>query len=326
MIITRSPLRLSIGGGGTDLASYYREHEGFLVALAIDKHVYVSLQRLLQHGILLKYSRLELVDTVADIQHPIIRECLSLLEVYENRLEITSVADIPSGTGLGSSGSFATALLKALHILHNRHVDPMTLAEQACHVEIDRLGEPIGKQDQYIAAYGGLTELTFHKDDTVTARSLPVPPSVIEDMHENLCLFFTGKTRAAGSILKEQNDRSHAADQGVIENLHRVKAMGYEIRDTFLKGDLGVWGEIMLEHWTAKKKRSSAMSTPQIDEAYETALANGAIGGKVVGAGGGGFLLFYADDPRRLRNAMLKHGMPEVRVRMDIEGTRVLSR
>lgn len=326
MIITRSPLRLSIGGGGTDLPSYYQEHEGFLVALAIDKHVYVSLQRLLQHGILLKYSRLELVDRVADIQHPIIRECLSMLGMEENRLEITSVADIPSGTGLGSSGSFTTALLKALQLLLNRHVDPMTLAEQACHVEIDRLGEPIGKQDQYIASVGGLTEFTFHKNGSVTAASLQTPTSVFEDINENLCLFFTGKTRTAGSILKEQDERSKAADPSVTANLHRVKAMGYDIREAFVKGDLGRWGEIMLEHWTEKKKRSSAMSTPQIDEAYETALANGAIGGKVVGAGGGGFLLFYAEDPRKLRQAMAKHNMPEVRVRMDLEGTKVLSR
>lgn len=326
MIITRSPLRLSIGGGGTDLASYYREHEGYLVAMAIDRHVYVSLQRLLQPGILLKYSRLELVDNVDAIQHPIIRECLDLGDLREDRLEITSVADIPAGTGLGSSGSFTTALLKAIHILKNRHVDPGELAEQACTIEIDRLGEPIGKQDQYIAAFGGLTEFTFGRDGRVETRSLPVPNSVYGELDENVLLFFTGKTRSASNILREQDSKTKAADADIVANLNRVKAMGYDIRDAFLRGDLGTWGEVMLEHWTEKKKRSVAMSTPAIDEAYDVAIRNGAVGGKVVGAGGGGFLLFYAHDPRRLREAMAPLGMQEVRVRMEVEGTKVLSR
>ena len=326
MIITRSPLRLSIGGGGTDLPSYYREHEGYLIAMAIDRHVYVSLQRVLQPGILLKYSRLELVDSVDAIQHPIIRECLNFADLRESRLEITSVADIPAGTGLGSSGSFTTALLKAIHILQNRHVNPGELAEQACEIELDRLHEPIGKQDQYIAAFGGLTEFTFERDGHVSVKSLPVKASVYDDLHENVLLFFTGKTRSASQILVEQDNKTKGSDAQIIANLNRVKQMGYDIRQAFVRGDLRVWGEIMLEHWTTKKQRSSSMSTPQIDEAYEVALRNGAIGGKVVGAGGGGFLLFYADDPRRLRQAMAPLRMEEVRVRMDIEGTKVIVR
>jgi D-glycero-alpha-D-manno-heptose-7-phosphate kinase len=326
MIITRSPLRLSIGGGGTDLPSYYREHGGYLIAMGIDRHVYVSLQRLLQPGILLKYSRLELVDSVDAIQHPIIRECLDATGTREDSLEITSVADIPAGTGLGSSGSFTTALLRALHILHRRHIDPAQLAELACEIEIDRLGEPIGKQDQYIAAFGGLTEFTFDRDGSVTAQSLPVAPSVFADLDEHVCMFFTGRTRSASKILQEQDSKSKANDADIAANLHRVKAMGYDIREAFLAGDLRRWGEIMREHWITKKQRSSAMSTPAIDEAYDLAMKNGAIGGKLVGAGGGGFLMFYAENPGKLRAAMAPLGMQDVRVRVDIEGTKVLSR
>ena len=327
MIITRSPLRISIGGGGTDLPSYYREHEGFLVAMAIQKHVYVSLQRTLDPGLLLKYSRLERPDSVAEIHHPIIRESLLALGLEgETALEITSVADIPAGTGLGSSGSFATALLRALHILKRTHIDPGALAELACHIELDRLGEPIGKQDQYIAAFGGLTAFTFGRDGRVAAQSLAVSAATMEDLQDNTLMFFTGRTRSAGAILAEQDRKSRAADAAMLANLDRVKALGYETRDAFLAGDLARWGEIMREHWEAKKRRSTGMSSPQIDEWYDLAMKSGAIGGKLVGAGGGGFLLFYADDARRLRRAMAGAGLQEVRLHVDVEGTKVLDR
>ena len=327
MIITRSPLRISIGGGGTDLPSYYREHEGFLVAMAIQQHVYVSLQRTLDPGLLLKYSRLERPATVADIRHPIIRESLQCLGLDdEHSLEITSVADIPAGTGLGSSGSFATALLKALHILKRQHIDPGALAELACHIELDRLAEPIGKQDQYIAAFGGLTAFTFGRDGRVVAESLPVSATTMEDLQDNTLMFFTGRTRSAGAILAEQDRRSKAADAGMRANLDQVKALGYATRDAFLAGELGRWGEIMRAHWEAKKQRSAGMSSPQIDEWYDLARRSGAVGGKLVGAGGGGFLLFYADDAKRLRAAMRGAGLQEVRLHVDVEGTKVLDR
>jgi len=327
VIITRSPLRISIGGGGTDLPSYYREREGFLVAMAIQKHVYVSLQRTLDPGLLLKYSRLERPDSVAEIRHPIIRESLLALGLEgETALEITSVADIPAGTGLGSSGSFATALLRALHILKRTHIDPGALAELACHIELDRLGEPIGKQDQYIAAFGGLTAFTFGRDGRVAAHSLAVSAATMEDLQDNTLMFFTGRTRSAGAILAEQDRKSRAADAAMLANLDRVKALGYETRDAFLAGDLARWGEIMREHWEAKKRRSTGMSSPQIDEWYDLAMKSGAIGGKLVGAGGGGFLLFYADDARRLRRAMTGAGLQEVRLHVDVEGTKVLDR
>jgi D-glycero-alpha-D-manno-heptose-7-phosphate kinase len=326
MIITRSPLRISIGGGGTDLPSYYLGHEGFLVAMAIAKHVYISLHRRFSPGMLLRYSEIERPEQTSAIRHPIIREALAVTGVDEPNLEISSMADVPAGTGLGSSGSFTTALLKALHIHQKRHIDTAELAELACHIELDRLGEPIGKQDQYIAAFGGLTAFTFGRDGRVHAESLAISDRTYEDLDENLLMFFTGQTRSAGAILKEQDQKSKGADQGMIDNLNRVKELGYRTRDAFLKGDLGTWGEIMLEHWEAKKKRSGGMSNPEIDERYDLALKNGAIGGKLVGAGGGGFLLFYAREPRRLREAMTKAGLSELRVHMDVEGTRVLTR
>lgn len=325
MIITRSPLRISIGGGGTDLPSYYQEHGGFLVAMALTKHVYISMQRKFDPGITLKYSQIENVESIDDIRHPIIREALKLVGIRETDLEITSVADVPAGTGLGSSGSFTTALLKALHIFAKRHIDTQALAEMACHIEIDLLGEPIGKQDQYIAAFGGLTAFTFEKGGVV-AESLPVAESVLEDLEDNVLMFFTGRTRSASNILKEQDQKSKGADQSMIDNLHRVKQLGYDTRQAFLDGNLGRWGEIMLEHWQAKKMRSGGMSNPQIDEWYDLAMKNGAIGGKLVGAGGGGFLLFYADNPGRLRTAMSRAGLKELFVHMDVEGTKVVSR
>lgn len=326
MIITRSPLRISIGGGGTDLASYYLEHAGFLVAMAITKHVYISLHRKFDPGIMLRYSQIERVSGADEVNHPIIREALRITGVNDCNIEITSMAEVPAGTGLGSSGSFTTALLKALYIYQKRHIEIGDLAELACHIEIDRLGEPIGKQDQYIAAFGGLTAFTFEKDGTVIPESLSISDATHEDLATNVLMFFTGRTRSASEILSEQDQKSRRADKGMIDNLHRVKELGYRTRDAMLKGTLKTWGEIMREHWEAKKKRSSSMTNPKIDEYYDLALKNGAIGGKLVGAGGGGFLLFYAEDARRLRETMTKVGLEELRFRMDVEGTRVMSR
>jgi D-glycero-alpha-D-manno-heptose-7-phosphate kinase len=326
MIIARSPLRISIGGGGTDLPSYYRHHTGHLIAMAITKRVYISLHRKADPGILLRYSQIERVDEPKDIVHPIIREALQITGVCDRNLEITSMAEVPAGTGLGSSGSFTTALLKALYIHQMRHIDARELAELACHIEIDRLGEPIGKQDQYIAAFGGLTAFTFNTDGSVVAESLSVPDDTREDLADNVVMFFTGRTRSASGILREQDSKTKGANQAMVENLHRVKELGYETRKAFLTGSLKTWGEIMREHWEAKKKRSADMSSPYIDECYELALKNGAIGGKLVGAGGGGFLLFYAEHVRRLREAMSKVGLEELRFGMDVEGTKVVSR
>lgn len=324
MIITRSPLRITLGGGGTDLPSYYREHGGFLIAAAIDKYVYVTALRPFAEGIFLKYSKLEHVATIDDVQHPIIREALRMVGFKTPQIEITTMADIPSGTGLGSSGSFTTALLKALFAHRRRLLHPNELAELACAIEIDRLGEPIGKQDQYAAAYGGVTCFTFNPDGTVEAMPLQTKMRALFDLEDNLLLFFTGFSRSAGSILQDQKTRSEAANPEMLQNLHYVKELGERSRVALERGQTALFGELMHEHWEHKKRRSSGMSNPRIDEWYELGRKNGAIGGKLVGAGGGGFLLFYSEDHRRLREAMAMAGLEEVRFRFDFEGTKAL--
>jgi D-glycero-alpha-D-manno-heptose-7-phosphate kinase len=324
MIIARSPLRITLGGGGTDLPSYYQEHEGFLIAAAIDKYVYVTVMRPFKPGIYLKYSQLEQVETAAEVHHPIIREAISMLGFRTPQIEITTLADIPAGTGLGSSGSFTTALLKALYAHRKRLIHPAELAEQACHIEIDRLREPVGKQDQYIAAFGGVTCFRFQKDGKVAAEPLGLGMETLFELEDNLLLFFTGFSRSAGSILQDQQTRTREHDDVMLRNLHHVKELGYRSQKALLEGKPALFGELMHEHWQHKKSRSRSMSNPQIDEWYELGRGNGAIGGKVVGAGGGGFLMFYASDRTRLRRAMARAGLEEVRFRFDFEGTKVL--
>lgn len=324
MIIARSPLRITLGGGGTDLPSYYRENEGFLVSAAIDKYVYVTVMRPFTEGIYLKYSQLEHVQKIAEVKHPIIREALQMLGFRTPQVEITTLADIPSGTGLGSSGSFTTALLKALYTHRKRHLHQEELAELACHIEINRLGEPIGKQDQYIAAVGGVTCFTFHKDDKVTATPLGISMDTMFDLEDNLLLFFTGFARSASGILKDQNVRSQKNDAEMLANLHYVKELGYRSKDALESGNTELFGELMHEHWEHKKRRSGGMSNPKIDEWYELGMKNGAVGGKLVGAGGGGFLMFMAHDRNRLRHTMAAAGLEEVRFRFDFEGAKVV--
>jgi D-glycero-alpha-D-manno-heptose-7-phosphate kinase len=324
LIIARSPLRITLGGGGTDLPSYYREHEGFLVAAAIDKYVYVTVMRPFAPGIYLKYSQLEQVERTTDVKHPILREAIDMLGFRTPQVEITTLADIPAGTGLGSSGSFTTALLKTLYTHRKRHINQDELAELACTIEIDRLREPIGKQDQYIAAYGGITCFTFHKDDKVSAVPLKIGMDTLFDLEDNLLLFFTGFSRTAGSILKDQKTRTQQSDVEMLKNLHFVKELGIQSRDALEAGDTTRFGELMHEHWEHKKRRSGGMSNPQIDAWYDLAMKNGAVGGKLVGAGGGGFLMFYAEDRNRLRRAMASVELEEVRFRFDFDGTKVV--
>lgn len=323
MIITRSPLRITLGGGGTDLSSYYRSHEGFLIAAAIDRYVYVTVTRPFTPGIYLKYSELEHVEKIDEVKHRIIREALTILDLKTPQIEITTLADIPAGTGLGSSGSFATALLKALYVHRKRNLQPQELAELACHIEIDRLGEPIGKQDQYIAAFGGVTCFTFKQDDSVVVEPLKMSMDTLFDLEDNLLLFFTGFSRSASGILKDQDTRSRNNDADMMKNLHYVKDLGYRSREALESGATTRFGELMHEHWEHKKRRSGGMSNPKIDEWYELGMSNGAIGGKLVGAGGGGFLMFYAAERNRLRHAMRAAGLEEVRFRFDFEGTKV---
>src|SRR5882724_13108195 len=325
MIITRSPLRISLGGGGTDLPSYYREHSGFLIAAAIDKYVYINVHRRFVDGFLLKYSHLEEAATIEDIKHPIIREALKLVDIQERNLEITSMADIPAGTGLGSSGSFTTALLKAFHALKKNLVHPAELAEQACCIELEKLGEPIGKQDQYISAYGGITSFRFMPDGRVEAAPLKVSEETLFNLEDNLLLFFTGYSRSASAILKEQDDRSKKSDQEMIDNLHLMKDLGRQSQAALEAGDLHEFAHLMDVHWQRKKERTSQMSNHQSNEWYDCAMTNGALGGKLIGAGGGGFLMFYADDKARLRHALRSQGLTEVRFRFDFEGTKIVN-
>ena len=324
MIIARSPLRISLGGGGTDLPSYYREHEGFLIAAAINKYIYVTINRPFLEGIFLKYSEIESVKNISDVKHKIIREILLLENLKTPQIEITTLADIPAGTGLGSSGSFTTAFIKALYAYRNRHIHQEELAELACHVEIDRLGEPIGKQDQYIAAIGGITSFAFHKDDRVISAPVNLSMGTLFDLEDNLLLFFTGFARSASNILKDQKVRSEKNDKDMIDNLHYVKDLGYRSKAALEDGDTNLFGELMHEHWENKKRRSSGMSNPDIDNWYNLAMKNGAIGGKLVGAGGGGFLMFMAKDKAKLRKVMKENGLEEVRFKFDFEGTKVI--
>lgn len=325
MIIARSPLRICLGGGGTDLPSYYRDHTGFVIAAAIDKYVYITLHQTFGEELILKYSKMERVKSVDEVQHPLIREALRLTGLTTPCLEITSMADIPAGTGLGSSGSFTTALLVALHRLNRNLVQPNELAEQACHIEIDVLKEPVGKQDQYIAAYGGLTCFRFLPNDKVEAWPLSISKETLYNLEDNLLLFFTGFSRAASDVLKEQDQKSKQNDKEMIDNLHFVKELGLRSQQALEAGNLAQFADLMNVHWEHKKKRSSKMSNPQIDAWYEAGRKNGALGGKLIGAGGGGFLMFYAADRVRLRHAMGEAGLQEVRFRFDLDGSTVLA-
>jgi D-glycero-alpha-D-manno-heptose-7-phosphate kinase len=268
---------------------------------------------------------MEKVKRINEIMHPIIRESLKLFDMENDFLEITSMADIPAGTGLGSSGSFTTALLKALHAHKKHFIHPKDLAEQACDIEINKLDEPVGKQDQYISAYGGIVCFEFSKSGSVNAYPLRLDKETLYDLEDNLLLFFTGFCRSASEILREQHHRSKKNDKEMFKNLHFIKELGIESKKALEKGNLTKFGKLMDVHWENKKKRSGRMSNPNINRWYEMAIKNGAVGGKLIGAGGGGFLMFYASDKTKLRHVMMKEGLEEVRFRFDFEGTKIIA-
>ncbi|MFA6029798.1 MAG: galactokinase [Elusimicrobiota bacterium] len=324
MIICRSPLRISLGGGGTDLPSYYERRGGFVLSAAIDKYVYITLHDTFDENLIIKYSKLEKVSRREEIRHDIIREAFLLLDVQQRNLELASMADIPAGTGLGSSGSFTTALLKALHAHRKDVISPRQLADEAVEIELGRLKEPIGKQDQYIASFGGVTCFEFRKDARVDVAPLRATQETLFNLEDDLLLFFTGYSRSASDILREQDDKTKVDEAAMLENLDFVKELGLRTKAALEGGRVRELGEIMDVHWKRKKQRSGGMTNPRIDEWYEIARRNGALGGKLVGAGGGGFLLFLAEDKARLRDAMHKGGLKEVRFRFDYEGSKVV--
>jgi len=319
VIFSRAPLRVSLGGGGTDLASYYEEHGGFVVSGAIDKYVYMLAHTVFQKRYRMKYSEIEEVDQVSEIRHPILRE--SLLRHWRgNPLEIASVADVPAGTGMGSSGAFTVCLLKVLAHARSTSISQNALAEAACEIEIDVLGEPIGKQDQYVAAHGGICAYTFHTDGTVEVEPLELLPETLRRLKDHLLLFYTGEARSASKILFDQDTRSRLGDSEILANLHRTKRMGYESRDLLLAGDLDSYAKLMDEHWQNKRKRSDGMANERIDRLYDLALESGALGGKLVGAGGGGFLLLFAPHPEETRQALVSVDAPELPFEFEFGG------
>ena len=321
MIIVRSPLRISIAGGGTDIPSYYKLNESYFISAAINKYIYVSITKPFEKGIYLKYSKSEKVKSVKLIKHKIIKEVLKK-EKNINQLEITTLTDIPARTGLGSSGSFTTCLIKSLSSYNKKFIDKAELAEEACNIEINKLKQPSGKQDQYISVYGGITEFKINKKGLVTPNSLNLKNEIIEKLEDNLLLYFTGFSRSSSKILNEQNNKTIMKNSKIIQNLNFVKHLAYEIKKTLIKGNLKSFGYLMHEHWKYKVSRSNRMSNNEINKYYNFALENGALGGKLVGAGGGGFLLFYTESPSKLRHALKKTKLKEIRFKFDFEGVK----
>lgn len=332
MIIAKAPLRISIGGGGTDLPSYYQNYGSMFISAAINKYVYISVHPIFMRDIILKYSEVERVSHVDQIKHPLIREVMRKTQVT-SAVEICSFADIPAGTGLGSSGSFTVSLLKALYTHRGVIHDAMTIGEDACQIEIERLKSPVGKQDQYIAALGGINRFDIDCSGAVRVSPLQIDPSVLIDLEEHLLLFFTGFSRSANVLLKEQDDKTkffqkkienEPQENEIIQNLNFVQKLAYEIETALLKGQLDEFAKLMNVHWEYKKKRSENISNSVINSWYELAMKNGALGGKLIGAGGGGFLMFLAEDKRKLRQSMRDSGLVDVPFRFDHLGTQVV--
>jgi D-glycero-alpha-D-manno-heptose-7-phosphate kinase len=326
MIVSRAPVRFSLGGGGTDLPSYAKEHGGFLVASAIDKYVFVCAHKRFDDQIRLAYSKTEQVDSVEKIEHRIYREALRFTGLGPG-LELHSMADMPANSGLGSSSTFTVAALNALHAYKREYVPTKQLADEACHIEIDVLKEPIGKQDQYIAAYGGVTAFTFHKDGSVDAERIPMRDETMMDLEANLLIFYSGIERSASQVLSEQKKTITENKDDAVNRMHRIKQLGYDTKKLLEDGTIDLYGELLHEHWTNKRKLASNMTTSAIDEHYEAARKAGAIGGKLMGAGGGGFFMLYArpSEKRRVYEALVARGLRHTRFRFDFDGARILA-
>jgi D-glycero-alpha-D-manno-heptose-7-phosphate kinase len=326
MIITRTPFRITLGGGGTDLPSYYEKYGGFIFSAGLDKYMYIDLNRSVADDLIrVKYSKSETVERVNELQHDIAREILHQTGVEKN-IEVSSLADIPAGTGLGSSSCYGVGLLHAIHTMKRDYVPLGQLAEEDFRIEANTLKRPIGKQDPYTAAFGGLTVLEIAKDGTVETRKANVSYEVADELNKNILIFFTGKTRSADEILREQEKGAKEEKASVIDSMHYIKEIGYQILEAVESGNIDVVGRKFHEHWQYKKKISSKMSNPEFDRIYDAARESGALGGKISGAGGGGFFTFYVPDQQRaFREKMRELGLREMRYRFDFEGSKVLT-
>jgi D-glycero-alpha-D-manno-heptose-7-phosphate kinase len=326
MIVSRAPVRFSLGGGGSDLPSYCSEHGGFVVSAAVDKFVFVCVARRFYDTIRLAYSETETVESVDEIRHRIFRAALKGMG-FTGGLEIHSLADVPANTGLGSSSSFTVALLNGLHAFRRESVPAEQLAREACQLEIDVLKEPIGKQDQYIAAHGGISAMTFHPDGRVDVERLNLREEVIDELETRLLIFYSGVERAASSVLVQQAGSIVENRDAAVERMHRIKALGHETRRILLAGELDSYGEMLHEHWTQKRRLAAGMSDVAIDEHYEAARRAGAIGGKLMGAGGGGFFMFYVrpTERRRVHESLTARGLRPMRFRFDFDGARIMA-
>lgn len=332
MIIVRAPVRISIGGGGTDLPSYYSLYGGEWVSAAINKYIYIAVNKRFQNTLRISYSKTEEVESPKDVKHPIVRESLRLLGI-DGGIEIVSIADIPSSTGLGSSGSFTVSLLTALHAYlrntTNNDLPPRKeIAEQACHIAMEKLKEPSGKQDEYIATYGGITSFLAAKDGKIEVNPLfpqKISPEILQELESNLLIFYTGIRRESRSALKIQADATKEGKEEMIKNLHLVKEIGRDIKSALSRADFNEFGKLLDIHWQEKIKRKGTSSS-QINHWYEIAKKAGAIGGKIMGAGGGGFFLFYCENKKnKLRKAMAAQGFKEEPFHFDLEGVKVIA-
>ena len=327
MIISRSPVRITLGGGGTDLASYYSKYGGALIAAAIDKYTLVTAHTRFDDDIKLNYSQTEQLQDVNLVKHNIFREALKLLNIQKG-IELTSLSDMPSSSGLGTSGSFTIALLNVLHTYKKEFVSQKQLAEEACKIEIEILKEPIGKQDQYISAFGGITSFQYAKDGTVTVEPVKMNDEAQDELRNNIMLFYTGIERSASNILREQHEKSQKDEGATIDTLHEIKRIGLETKKALEQGDVDKLGEYLDEHWNIKKRLSKDVSNEYIDDCYDFAKKNGALGGKIMGAGGGGFFMFYHNGNNTEKTSFVKalatKGLKKMRFDFDFEGSKII--
>lgn len=325
MITTRTPLRMSIGGGGTDLPGFYKKYGSFFISAAIDYYMYIVVKRRPVKGIKIAYSQIEEVGKIEQIKHRIVKAALQYLHVSVDRgLEIASIGDLPAGTGMGTSGSYTVGLLNALHHLEKNAVPVHVLAEEAVHINMDILKDPSGKQDEYIAAYGGIMCFEIDKQGKVKVYPLKISFQTISELQHNILMFYTGISRSANQVLVKQKEGMISKDPKMIENLQKIQEIGYEIKEALEKGDTTLFGRLLDKHWRVKRERE-AVSSSQINKWYDIAYENGALGGKIMGAGGGGFFAFYCEDKKdKLRAALRKEGLDEVRFHFDFEGTKLL--